>query len=254
MQDVSRNFIELFLKPDHKSTRMNQQILYEMSKTGDLGRFLSFIRTNKGMRVEDYTISIYINEYTSTTNPEEEKQKLIDLLKSWSDYIKRVDVNQTAATIETNKGIINVRILSDIIPELKDDDCDIQTGDRIKKCHQKSLEISNRLGIPNEVVTGYVYGISDKLKWLHSWVECDIEGNEYVIDYTMNALINREGYYMIKNAEPLSRISNKNLANDKKIINKFAEVAPITNKEYLVFRDEIMRELEKNKKLFDDER
>ena len=234
MQDVSRNFIELFLKPDHENTRMNQQILYEMSRCGDLGKFLSFIRSDKGMRVEDYTISIYLNEYTSTTSPEEEKEKLINLLRSWDDYIKRIDVNQTAVTIETNKGIVTASVLSDIIPELNDDECDIQTSARIKKCHQKSLEISNRLGIPNEVVTGYTYGISDKLKWLHSWIECNIKGNEYVIDYTMNALINKEGYYMIKKAEPLSRISNVDLVNDKKMLNKFAQLSPITNKEYLV--------------------
>lgn len=107
-----------------------------------------------------------------------------------------------------------------------------------------SLEISLSLNFPNEVVTGFIYGISDKVKYLHSWIEFNKDGNEYVIDYTMNVIMNKEGYYFIRQAEELSRISNQDILFDSKI--------SINSKVYLVFRHEIMKELEKNSFLFPD--
>lgn len=63
----------------------------------------------------------------------------------------------------------------------------------------------------------------------------------------MNAVMNKKGYYMLKHAEALSKVSNKQLKEDWKILGQLAKQG-ITFKEneYLVFRDEIMRDLKKN--------
>lgn len=100
-----------------------------------------------------------------------------------------------------------------------------------------------------------IYGYSDKEKYLHTWVEGKLGyGFPVVIDYTMNALMNKDGYYFLQKPKILSRISGKDLEMDNKFIRKFAKTgATINDKEYLVFRDEIMRYFNRNKQLFDEE-
>ena len=61
-----------------------------------------------------------------------------------------------------------------------------------------------------------------KLNILHSWVEFNYQGEDMVIDYTLNALMNKEGYYMILSVQNLlSRIDSKLLKEDRKVLDKF---------------------------------
>ena len=98
-----------------------------------------------------------------------------------------------------------------------------------------------------------MYGISDKEKNIHTWIEFEEGKNEYVIDYTFNVLMNKEGYYYLRKAEPLSIITSKEMNSDRKlgIFDKDNEMANgkgigISEKEYLLFRNEILNDLLKN--------
>ena len=157
------------------------------------------------------------------------------------------------SSLKTEKGEIRATALTSLIPNLKDEEPVLLTDNRVGNCHSRAIKISNSLGeIDNDVVTGYVFGFSDKSKYLHTWVEFNYQGKDAVIDYNLNVLMNKEGYYLMTHALPLSRISNKNIHKDFKVINKLGKTGCI--KEYLVFRDELMKDFKKNKELFDMER
>ena len=127
-------------------------------------------------------------------------------------------------------------------------------GRRYEKatCFVKALRIATHLGIENSIVTGYCYGYSDKSRFLHSFVETTLDGKEVVIDGTLNAIMNKDGYYALRHIKPLTKISNQTLQEDKE--NYLYKIEKFPPEVYFVFRDEIIRDFEKNDELFDIKR
>ena len=70
-----------------------------------------------------------------------------------------------------------------------------------------------------------------------------------VIDGTLNAIFNKEGYYKLRHIEPITRISNKTLESDiEKYLKSFKTISPEV---YYIFRDEMIRDFEKNSDIFE---
>ena len=152
------------------------------------------------------------------------------------------------ALIETTEETIKVMQFSSLKSTIKELLPEIDTDDRIKKCFNYAYEISRNIGVKNEIVTGYIYGYTDISKFLHSWVEINYKGQDYVIDGTLNAIINKEGYYALRHAEPITKISNETLEIDIK--NYLSKVGTFGLPDYLFFRNEIIKDLEKNNEAF----
>ena len=125
---------------------------------------------------------------------------------------------------------------------------DIETEKREGTCGEKSLDISRFLDIPNEVVTGYCYGYTDQAIYLHSWVEIELNQKDYVIDGTLNAIINKDGYYYLRHVEPISRISSAVIESD--IHTYLFQLGQIVPQVYFVYRDEIVKDFKKNDFIF----
>ena len=125
--------------------------------------------------------------------------------------------------------------------------------ERHGECYEIAHEISLNLGISNNIVTGYIYGYTDKSKFLHSWVETTIKGEEYVIDGTLNSLINKQGYYLMQHAKPITKISNQTFANDN-IKNYLEKIKTFPIGVYYVFRDEIIKDFKKMMKYLKDKK
>ena len=251
----SKNFNELFIKPDIESEEWDSKI-FDYGLAQDVENLTKHLESANELYLEEKQIYTAINSFTLDTDGdnEEESMRLIDGLKD-NELVEDSEVTKSTLVIKTTNGDIKVWKLSEIIPELKMEDSDLTTENRKGKCHEKSIKIANSLGeIKSDVVTGYIFGYSDKAKYLHSWVEFNHYGKDMVIDYTLNALMNKEGYYMIQNAKPLSRIDSKTIKEDSKILNKFDKLGSFNIKEYLLFRDEIMKDFEKNKEIIENER
>ena len=180
--------------------------------------------------------------------------KLDEESSEWLKEFVRLKHNEDwdKVIIDTKEGVVKAKILSEVLPQLKEIDSKIQTSERLGNCHQGSLDICSILANPHEIVTGYIYGPSDKAKYIHTWIECLIKEKECVIDYTMNAFMNKEGFYIIKNPEPISRISGQDIKADAKKYGSFLE--KINIRQYLLYRDEIIKDLEKNGQFFDEDR
>lgn len=238
-----RSFQKLFIDPSAEASEWEDAVFQAGISGDDKEVERLFMQANE-IYLDENQITTAIEEFTRK-GPQEEKDRLLDGLKS-IDWINNVTVKNKVLHMDTQKGSIIVARINEAMNGYEND-LRLLTSGRKGFCHTDSIKMCRQYEQDSNVVTGYIYGLSDKAKYLHSWVEFDIEGKLFVADYTMNALINKNAYYMLKHAEELSRVSNKQIKEDWKILGKLAEKG-ITYKEneYLVFRDEIMKDLEKN--------
>ena len=236
-----KNFKKMFIDPSAKSDEWEEAV-FQAGKAGNDEEVEKLFMQANEIYLDEKQINTAIEEFTSK-GPQEEKDRLLEGLKK-IEWIKNVRVENNFLHIDTDKGPINVGLISDV-DEYKND-LRLLTSGRKGFCHGDSIKMCNRY-VDSCVVTGYVYGLSDIAKYLHSWVEFEKDGKFVVADYTMNAIMNKEGYYMLKHAEELSRVSHKQLRDDWKILGQL-DKRGITFKEneYLVFREEIIRDFKKN--------
>lgn len=249
---MGRSFKYLFENPEDKSVKWDLTFV-ELATNKNREKLIDFLRsTAKELYLEDYNIMCAVDAFTTDNKTDEAKLMLQKLKSLYSYYIKDINIKDNYIQIVTTEGNIEVFNLSTKLKRSKEDFPDIVTERRHSEC-LTSVDIVQRLGIKNDLVTGYIYGRSDVAKYLHCWVETFLKGKEVVIDYTLNAIVNKEGYYQMRHVQPINRISSDKIKDDAKILSKFNGMKMYDMKEYVVFRDEMMRDLEKNKSVIEDE-
>lgn len=250
-----KNYNELFNDRFNKSQQIDERFS-ELNNNEGLKSAINYLKEIGAttLDTDNYNIKYRISEWTKDTLSNHEKLKFLNELKALKNYVISVNIetnskrNIPELIIKTTKGKIRVFQFSTIAPTIKDLFPFIENNQRFGKCYDFAYKISLNLNLPNKIVTGYIYGYSDKSKFLHSWVEITIKGKEYVIDGTLNAMINKEGYYLMQHAKPITTISNVTLKND--VENYMKKIQSIPLEVYYVFRNEIIKDLEKNQKIF----
>lgn len=204
--------------------------------------------------IDNFDIMYCINQFTDDNNSPEKKESFIKSISDLKEYVKKVQIvnndklNLPQVIIETIEGTIKATQFSSINPNIKEVIPCIDTSERLGKCYYLAYMICLNLGIPNNIVTGYTYGYTDKSQYLHSWIETELKGEPVVIDGTLNVIMNKEGYYKMRHIEVLTKISNETLMSD---IEKYlSKVGKISLDVYYLFRDEIIEEFKKNETLF----
>lgn len=251
-----KSYNELFNERFNRSQEIDEEFSRIFNKDGLLEaiNYLKSIGATT-LDMDNYQIKYRISEWTKNKTSDEEKEIFINQLLKLKDYIKKIDIsknnkfNLPELSIETTEGTIRAIQFSSIAPKCKEKLPFIETDERHGKCYEIAHEISLNLGISNNIVTGYIYGYTDKSKFLHSWVETTIKGEEYVIDGTLNSLINKQGYYLMQHAKPITKISNQTFVNDIKNYLEKMKTFPI--EVYYVFRDEIIKDFQKNDEIFE---
>ena len=105
--------------------------------------------------------------------------------------------------------------LTDFIPSLDDDVKQrLQSSKRSRHCHWDSIHLAEHLEMPNKVVSGYCTMQSKKMPYPHTWVELEHQGKEWVLDFSMNEAMNKEGYYKLYNPQNTIAIDNATLIED----------------------------------------
>lgn len=204
---------------------------------------------------QDYLIQYLIFIHTLKNSDKEFEQLKEHILKYYSDDIKNIEVrfnekyNTHELYIDTIDGEVKALILSEVITSFKEKFPYIDTDERNCECFERSFDISKTLGLKNELVTAYQYGNSNKARFLHSFIETKLNGDDVVIDFTMNAIINKTGYYNIKHIhedEILERISNETINEDLLKYEEMMDLVRLSITEYNIFRNEIIKDFEKN--------
>lgn len=187
---------------------------------------MSLLSEANHLYFDEYFIYSTITKLNNNNFSEEEKNHLIDSFNK-SRIVKFTSKQNDYISINTRANCIKVAKLSDIIPETLNDRNDKKSV--VRKDKFSAEYISQLLTFPNSIVTGYVYGISDKSKKMHTWVEFKNNNNQdFVIDYDDNTVYNKEGFYFLKHVEPLKKVSSDELKG-KSSVSKSGSASEVSN-------------------------
>ena len=248
-----KNHDMLFVAPNENFSRIEDEFCnYVINR--DVEGLKKFFKSAKHIYVTERSIYTSINTFTLGNVSQKEKDNSFHNLEKHAS-VQNVVHSDSDFTITTDSYTVIGSNLSKKFPWIKTLFPEISDNRRYGKCYELSTKLAEVLttyGIQCDLVTAMVYGRTDKMNCLHSWVETRIDNEDFVLDSTLNACIKKDGYYRIQHAEPLSRISGETIKNDYELFAKLRKVQHFNLYEYLLFRDEIMKDLKKNFKMFDE--
>ena len=214
-------------------------------KRSDLSNTLDGINNNT------YQLFFMVKEFKDEPNNDDKEfllgtiqqftklnDKSIEYVLNKTDIFKRKD---NVFEVNYNNLKYDFKLLDSYLIKNKEE---LRSKERIGKCIHKSISLANSYEGNCKVLLGYIYNNSDKL--LHSvFLECS-NNHEYVFDYTMNLIMEKEKYMELFDFKIINEIDGNDIKKDKNIILKMEY---ISSKFYLCFRDEIMKDLNKNSKV-----
>ncbi len=197
--------------------------------------------------IKSYVINHHLDTFTKKSIPIEQR---IALLKSLKDDKEVFDVKveydeekeRHEITLDTIEGQMHAIPFSEICPQLLEVLPELENDGRIGECFRLAYDIMRHIKNPCQMVTGYVFGYTDLSKFLHSWLEVKFRGKTYVIDGTNNLLIDKNAYYIIRHAIPITKISKKTFRRDLRLHKDLYEGMNLPV--YLLYRHDIMAGIE----------
>lgn len=223
----------------------------ELKEEGSKEKIINFLKEKKVKELYeiDYLIQYLIQAFTLKN--QDEFLKLFSIVKNIKPYVKSAKVvinekyNSKELIIETINGVISTLILSDVIPDIKRLFNDIETENRSHKCFSSAYTLSLNLNNPSVLVSGYIYGSSDKAKYLHSFVETKLNDEDVVIDVSTNSITNKEGFYKLKHVEEIEKIDSKDLIHDYQKYIDLINLISLKQDTYNFFRTEFNKDFER---------
>ena len=178
-----------------------------------------------------------------------EKRSLLICLQDKLDKLAGFDINNISFDEEnsiyhykSDNDDITFNKMSDYFPD-KNVKKELHSDKRFGSCHTSACGIA--FGIENAyVVTGYLKIRYTKV--LHSIVEFNLDNDTYIFDWTRNIKMLKSDYYKITEFEEIARFKGDTVKDDM----LYAGSLNLGSKVYVCFRDEIIKDLEKNKTLF----
>lgn len=187
------------------------------TKNKDKKKVFELLSQAKAVYLDEYYIDHSISELNNIKLSNSKRENVLEGIKNCK-IVKDVVSQKNTISIKTASHSIMVSKLSDIIPEIEDVTPSNKKDNIVNKSTFRSEYISQMLSFPNSVVTGYTYGIADKAKSIDTWVEFKNNKNqEFVVFPDTNTVYNKEGFYFLKHAEPLKKISSDDLKGKSSI-------------------------------------
>lgn len=187
------------------------QSFYDATKNRDKKKVFELLSKAGNVYLDEYSIDHSIFELNNSKLSNEKREKLLESIKNNKIVEDIVEKNDTIS-IKTASNTIKVSKLSDIIPGIQNVIPSNKESNVVNRSCFRSEYISQMLTFPNSVVTGYTYGIADKARSLDTWVEFKNNNNqEFVVFPDSNTVYNKEGFYFLKHAEPLKKVSSDDL-------------------------------------------
>jgi len=191
--------------------------------------------------LENLNAYIIIDKFTML----EEKKVFYKILKKMYKDKLNIDLDRITFNKENkryeysyNGKIYAFSKLSDNIDSKKIKK-ELMSEKRYGSCHTESINLSLKIE-DSYVLTGYII-LGNKM-YLHSVVETVEDDDTVIIDWTRNLKMLKDDYLKLTSFNCLSRVLGSDILSDyEKITNYFG----IGVKSYLVFRDEIINELDK---------
>ena len=144
---------------------------------------------------------------------------------------------------EEKKDTYHFDIISRYIFENNEIKNELETKKRYRKCHMRSIDLALAIG-DAKVVTGIAK--LNGVEFLHSVVEIMLDNKTLYLDWTRNIMMPQDEYKRLFRYREISKVDAKNIISDIEYIRAFN----LNIEEYLLFRDELMKDVEKNKSVF----
>ena len=198
--------------------RQWNQSFIDASKNKDKKKIFELLGQAGNVYLDEYHIDHSITELNNLDLSKEKREKVLANLKNNCKIVNDIVDNQNTISIKTAKTPIMVSKLSDIIPGIENVTPSKIKDNIVNKSEHRSQYISQMLSFPNSVVTGYTYGIADRAKSIDTWVEFRNNRNqEFVVFPDTNTVYNKEGFYFLKHAQPIKKVSSDDLKGKSSI-------------------------------------
>ena len=207
------------------------QSFHDATKAGDKKKVFELLKQAKNVYLDEYYIDNSINELNNMELSEEKKEKVLNGIKTCK-IVNNVSVKKDTISIKTSstEEPIMISKLSKIIPGIKEIKKSDIKENIVNRSDYRSEYISQALSFPNSIVTGFTYGIADKAKSINTWVEFKNNNNqEFVIFPDSNTVYNKEGFYFLKHAEPLKKVSSDDLKGKTAVGKSASSFSEINN-------------------------
>ncbi len=252
---ISKELKALFYEPYVESQRIDETFARIRAEESNKAAIEYLLKIGaKYLDIKSYETLHHLDQFTKNNIPLYERISLVEsladgkevksVLVEYNDKKQRLEI-----TLDTHVGKIRAMRFSEVCPQMLELLPELENDGRMGQCFRMAYEIMRNLKNNCQIVTGYVFGYTDKSKFLHSWIEIKLRGKTYVIDGTNNLLIDKTGYYNIRHAIPITKISRKTFESD---IRKHKDIVEgIDLPVYLLYRDEIIGERELSPSKFD---
>lgn len=198
--------------------RLWNQLFLDATKNKDKKKVFELLSQAGEVYLDEYHIDHSITELNNSMVSKEKREQVLTNLKNSCKIVKDIVDNQETISIKTAKTPIMVSKLSDIIPGIENVTPSKKQENVVNKSCYRSEYISQMLTFPNNIVTGYTYGIADKAKSIDTWVEFKNNKNqEFVVFPDTNTVYNKEGFYFLKHAEPIKKVASDDLKGKSSI-------------------------------------
>lgn len=126
---------------------------------------------------------------------------------------------------------------------LKDEKENLRSDNRRGKCIPFSIGMANSFDKKCKVAIGYLDNSDKNYRVLHAvFVDCSKE-EEYILDYTNNVIMKKKDYIKLNDYKIVNEVTGEDIKKDLPIL---LNIEHISTKFYLCFRNEVMKDLEKN--------
>jgi hypothetical protein len=274
---INKNYYKLFIRAEEQANRIDSNIQdiardYDMTYE-EMKNEISKI--GKGVEFYDDTNILDLITILNSDQTDLSREELLSYIKSQPSVID-IEIPEKSSNggvkfskVITANGDIDFLAISDLLKQ--SDSYGLDEGNEALKryceevesfkkrngnCHEfsvKALKVfSKYFNQKTKIVTGNVSYYVPENKYVHSWLEFDLAGKKCALDSTKNIITDRDTYYRllhIGDKDIYSIIESDDIINDEAQYGEF--INELDYKTYLTTRDEIIRDLEKNKQLFD---
>ena len=204
-------------------------------------RLLESGQEQEAMKIQDYykfepqydVLFDIIKSFTLKPPNKENMMRLIPLMNEIGVVVTIGDDELSFVGAGLNFSVFR---FSEVEPDMLNILGDIETTARGGKCHPYSILTAMSYNKCKEFtthfVTGRVYQLSEKFKYLHSWVEISDGEHECVIDASKNIFMKKEPYYELNHVEEVQKVPASDIVTDYSMIRKLTDYNNIVAKVY----------------------
>lgn len=168
----------------------------------------------------NYAMDDFIADSTICPLDEELWRKKAESVKRASNgWLKQIIKNGDKIDFIAEDDKFQIEILSKKYPFIKEWLPEIENESRYGACHNDAVVLAIMTPEECNVVTGYVSPLTDKVRYLHSWVEINSKDGEKVMDPSRNLFISKKDYYELRDIQgAVYKLSNTTIKADLKML------------------------------------